>query len=730
MRYGGDYNPEQWPEEVWVEDVRLMAEAGVNFVTVGVFSWALLEPEEGRFQFGWLDRVLDLLHSAGIAVDLATATASPPAWMPAAYPEILPEDENGVRRWPGSRQHYAPTSPVYRRFAARLTRKMAERYGNHPALTMWHINNEYGCHTNLDYSDVAATAFRRWLTDRYSTIAALNRAWGTSFWSQKYTGFEQILPPRVAPNFRNPTQVLDFRRFSSHALLECFLMEKAIVREITPDIPVTTNFIGAFKPVDYWSWAPHLDIIADDNYPDSLDPRSAMKSALTRDLMRSLGGGKPWLLMEQSTGRVQWRTTNARKPTGLMQSLSLQAVSRGADGINFFQWRQSRAGAEKFHTAMIPHSGTDTRIWRSVVELGHQLAALAAVEGTSCVAKVAIVLDWNAWWALENDGQPQTLSYLDGIETWYEALYSQNVAVDFASPDAVLTDYAVVVAPQLYLVTEENARRLADYVRTGGTLVMSYYSGIVDGNDHAYLDGYFGPLQPALGIRVEEFAPLALSPEGMYAGIDGSVEVASESLGDFVGTIWSEFLNVDGAEVLGHFHGGDLDGSPAVTRNVYGRGAAWYVATQPGAGALRTIMETVLAEAKVLPVVAGLPAGVEAQQRGTFLFLLNQGTVAADTGLDGYDLLTRTRSHGHTLAPHEVLVLDVSKGLERTVAPVYFGDRDAVEPASGPPIAPAAAETIAPAAAVPIAPAAAVPIAPAVQVAEVAEVAVAALETS
>ncbi|RFA08223.1 beta-galactosidase [Subtercola boreus] len=653
LRYGGDYNPEQWPEEIWAEDVRLMQEAGVNFVTVGVFSWSLLEPSDGVFEFGWLDRVLDLLHSAGIRVDLATATASPPPWLTTAHPEMLPQDERGIVHWPGSRQQYSPTSPAYRRYAARLVRRMAERYGSHPALSMWHINNEYGCHTNLDYSDDAAIAFRGWLRDRYGDVETLNRAWGTTFWSQRYSSFDEILPPRIAPNFRNPSQLLDFQRFSSDALLECFLMEKAILREFTPDIPITTNFIGAFKPVDYWSWAPHIDVISDDNYYDPLDPRSPMKAALTRDLMRSLGGGRPWLLMEQATSHVQWRTTNARKPTGQMQALSLQAVARGADGINFFQWRQSAAGAEKFHTAMLPHAGTDSRIWRSVVELGRQLAALAPVEGSGEKAQVAIVLDWPSWWASEAGALPQTLSYIDAVESWYEALYDANVPVDFVHAAADLTGYSVVFAPQLYLLPDTAAQSLDSFVRQGGALVLTYFSAIADENDHAHLGGYLGGLRTALGLRIEEFAPLALDP----SSLGSVVAVTSERLGDFSGTLWSELVTADTAEVVARFAGGDLDRLPAVTTNHHGRGTAWYVGTQPDRAAVARIVGTILGDAGVALPFPDAGAGIEAVRRGGILFVINHGPEAALLDRSGLDLLTGERSEGFTLPQYGVVAL-------------------------------------------------------------------------
>jgi beta-galactosidase len=652
LKYGGDYNPEQWPESVWPDDIRLMKQAGVNFVTVGVFSWALLEPEPGRFEFGWLDRVLDLLHESGIAVDLATATASPPPWLSARHPEILPVSEDGVTMSPGSRQHYAPSSPVYREHAARMTRAMAERYGTHPAVVMWHINNEYGCHTNLDYSAAAEVAFRGWLREKYGDVAGLNESWGTAFWSQHYSSFDQVLPPRVAPTWRNPGQLLDFRRFSSDALLECFLAEKAILREVAPHIPVTTNFIGAFKPLDYWKWAPHLDVIADDSYPDPLDPRSPMAAAMSRDLMRSLGGGAPWLLMEQATGHVQWRPTNGSKPGSTMQALSLQAVARGADGICFFQWRQSSSGAEMFHSAMVPHTGEHSRVFRRVVDLGTDLAALAAVEGGRVDARVAIVLDWENWWAIESGAKPQSLDHLGALESWYGALYGRNVMVDFVHPSQSLERYALVIAPQLYLLAEANGRNLADYVDGGGTLVTTYFSGIVDEREHAYLGGYLGPLRSTLGVVIDEFDPIPLT------GASASLAVEGDGIA-FTGTVWSEYLEPRGAEVLARFTDGHVAGSPALTRHRVGSGEAWYVATQPDAAGIAALIDLLLDRTGVRPVVAGLPAGVEAVRRGDLLFLINLGDETVDSGVAGADLISGTVSDSHVLDAGQTVAISV-----------------------------------------------------------------------
>ena len=621
--YGGDYNPEQWPSEVWDEDVRLMRRAGVTVATVGVFSWARLEPREGEFEFGWLDEVLEKLHAGGIRVDLATATASPPPWLALAHPEMLPVTEDGVRLSVGSRQHYHPSSAAYRRFAARLVRKLAERYGSHPALEAWHVNNELACHVQRDFSDESAAAFRTWLAARYGSVEGLNEAWGTQFWSQQYGSFDEVMPPRAAPTFRNPGQLLDFDRFSSDAWLEVYRAERAILREVTPEVPVTTNFMGLFKGLDYWRHAVEVDFVTDDHYPDPADPAAPMIAAATRDLMRSLGDG-PWILMEQATSAVNWRARNAAKPDGMHRLLSLQSVARGADGIMQFQWRQSKAGAEKFHSAMLPHAGADSRIFRETVALGEELAGLADVVGTRQEARVAIVMDWDSWWALEQEAVPARLSFVRILLRWYAELWRRGVLVDFVRPEGDLARYAVVIAAGIQVLPVAAQENLAGFTRGGGRLVVGYQTGILDERLHVLPGGYLGgALRDVLGVRVEEFAPPA--EPSISGGSVPSLEIDGLAAG--LAEEWGEIVWVDGAEVRSRFVGGMLAGLPAITRNTSGSGAAWYVATAPTR--LDSVLEEVLAGSGVEPAVPDLPTGVEAIRRGDRLFLLNWGAAEA-----------------------------------------------------------------------------------------------------
>lgn len=610
IAYGGDYNPEQWPEHVWEQDVALMREAGVNLVSVGIFSWALLEPSPGTYEFGWLDRVLDLLHEGGIGVDLATATASPPPWFSRAHPESLPVTEDGVTLSWGSRQAYCPSSPAYRDAAAALAGQIARRYADHPAVRMWHVNNEYGCHVAHCYCDTSAQAFRDWLQARYGTLDALNSAWATAFWSQHYYAFDEVLPPRASPTWRNPTQQLDWWRFSSDALLAVFRAERDAVRAVS-DLPITTNYmLNRFKPLDYRAWSRELDLVSNDHYVMGAEPEPHVDLALAADLTRGLALQQPWLLMESSTSAVNWQPRNIAKAPGALRRHSLSHLARGADGIMFFQWRQSRAGAEKFHSGMVPHAGTDTKVWREVVALGAELQSLASVKGSRVHARAAVLWDYEAWWAVELDSHPSVdVSYLAAVRRVYDALWHAGITVDFVHPDGDLEPYSLLLAPSLYLLTDASAKALTGFVEGGGTLLVQYFSGIVDEHDHVRLGGYPGALRELLGVTVEEFFPLRA---GEQVGLDGGGS----------GAVWSERVALQGAEPVRAFGDGHLQGAPAVTRHRVGTGTAWYVATTPDPATLAEIVRTVASQAGVQPA-ADVPDGVEAVRRGDLLFVLN-----------------------------------------------------------------------------------------------------------
>jgi len=634
IAYGGDYNPEQWPEEVWAEDVRLMREAGVTMVSVNIFAWALLEPREGEYDFSRLDKILGLLHENGIAADLATPTAAPPAWFFRKHPEALPVDRDGRGLSYGSRQTFCPSSPAYREAALRIAGVLGERYAEHPAVVMWHIHNEYGCHNPECHCEVSAASFRDWLRSRYGTLDALNDAWGTAFWSQWYYDWDEIIPPRATGAVPNPTHQLDWRRFCSDELLSLYKAEREVLRSAAPSIPATTNFMVMynFDALDYWRWAPELDVVSNDHYLRSTDPESEIDIALSGDLVRSLAGGRPWLLMEHSTGAVNWQPVNRAKNPGELRRNALAHVARGADGIAYFQWRAAKAGAEQWHSAMLPHAGTDSQIWRDVVALGADLKALAEVKGSTAPASVAIVWDWNARWAMEMPSQPSSeLRYLDQVRAWYEPLWRSGVAVDFVHPSADLSPYRLVLAPVLYLVDDPSAANLTGFAADGGTLVVGFHSGAVDTNCHVRLGGYPGAFREALGVRTDELFPLL---PGETLDLDGGGTAS----------LWSERVALAGADAVTSYTSGPLTGVPAVTRHGYGEGAAWYLATHPDPATLAALLDRIRTEAGVEPVRA-TPEGAEAVLRrgedADYLFLINHGDRSAEVEVsaDATDLL-------------------------------------------------------------------------------------------
>ncbi|HKP08859.1 MAG TPA: beta-galactosidase [Microbacterium sp.] len=687
MLYGADYNPDQWPEEVWDDDVRLMREAGVNIVSLGIFAWSRIQPSEDVWDFAWLDTVIEKLHAGGIAVNLATATASPPPWVSRTYPETLPANESGASYWPGSRQHFAPSSPTYRRLAGELVRRLAERYAHHPAVVMWHVGNEFGCHLWMDFSDAARDAYRVWLEKRYATVDALNEAWGTSFWSQRYGSFDEIFPPRLAPYSHNPSSMLDWRRFTSDMLLECYLMEREILLAAGATQPITTNFMGPFKPADYRRWAPHMDVIADDCYPDPANPNRVRDAAFQRDLIRSLKPGVPWLLWEQATDAVNWRPANPGKRPGALAAESAQSIARGADGIMFFQWRQSRAGSEKFHSAMLPHAGTETRTWDAVTELGARLAALPELPAPGRDAQVALVFDWENWWAVEERDHPTEVDYLALVLEWYGAFHARNIQVDIVGPEEVGHAYDLVVAPALYLLRDEGASALARFVDDGGTLLTGPFTDIVDAHDQFRDGGFLTQLGPVLGLRFEDFGALAgqsagaagvgaLSADAVQASRDAAargtvtfdLDGAEQS-----GRLVAEAVHTAGATAVAAFTSGLQTGAPALTRHRFGSGEAWYTATQPVSGAaiggptpdaLDAIVAAVVAASGVRPVVADLPAGVEAARRGDLVTLINHGDERVEIAIEGTD--------AETGVAVERVALE-SQGVAFVMAPVAAG---------------------------------------------------------
>ncbi|MDY7083811.1 MAG: beta-galactosidase [Actinomycetota bacterium] len=631
---GCDYNYEQWSPSVWREDMALMREAGIDLVAINVFGWSALEPRPGEYDFTALDQIVELLHANGIKLNLGTGTASPPPWLTRRHPQVLPVTADGTTRYPGGRQAFCPSSPIFREHALRLAEQVATRYGNHPALALWHVSNELGCHNALCYCEASAEAFRAWLSAKHGTIEALNKAWGTAFWSQGYSDFDEVQPPRLALSTRNPAQLLDFQRFSSDALLEHHRAEAAVLRRHS-DRPVTTNFMvtAHIRNQDYWSWAADMDVIANDHYLDHRLSDPAAELSFAADLTRGLAGGRPWMLMESATGAVNWQPYNLAKEPGQLLRNSLTHVARGADTICFFQWRASEQGAEKFHSAMLPHAGTSSALWREVLALSAALDSLGEVAGTTVEADTALVFSWESWWATETEARPsQDLRYLDQVHAVYRALRELGVTADIVAPGSDLGRYRAVIVPCLHMVSDAEAAAISRYVEAGGRAVITFYSGIVDRDDRVRLGGYPGAFRELLGVVSEEFAPLLPGQE---------VPLASGGRA----TVWTERLRTTTAEVVEAY----ADGTPAVTRNQYGSGLSWYIATVLEPAGLRDVLRQAVGDR------TGGNSDIEIVRRSgdgrSYVFVVNHGGKDIEHPITGAELVTGQAVTGSVLVP-------------------------------------------------------------------------------
>lgn len=623
--HGGDYNPEQWSSAVLDDDIQLMQQCYYTVATVGVFSWVSLQPEEERFTFEWLDRVLHELHRAGRSVVLATPTAAQPAWMSQRYPDVLRSDAEGRRHHHGGRVNYCPTSPTYRRFIVQISERLAARYHDHPALVAWHISNEYG---GACYCENCAAGFRTWLQQRYHDLEALNRCWWTAFWSHTYTDWSQIEPPYGNGERSIHGLNLDYRRFQNEMMLECFKLERDAIRRYGQTAPITTNLMGTYFELDYRQWAKEVDVISWDCYPQPKDSPSDI--AFLHDLNRGLRDGQPFLLIEQTPSSQNWQPVNALKRPGILRLWSYLAVAHGADSVMYFQWRRGRGGCEKMHGAVVEHSGrSDTRVFREVTQLGKELAHLGDhVIGGVTPARVALLFDWNNWWAINDAiGPVRDKRYIDTLRQHYAALWRRNISVDIVFSDSDLDGYRVVIAPMLYMLKPGVGERLSEFVRKGGTLVTTYFSGIADEHDLAF-EGYPGPLRQVLGIWNEEIDALYPEQSNQIVMRDGS---GTYRCGRLCALIHSE-----GAQVLATYGHDFYAGSPVLTRNQFGAGTAYYLASEPEERFLDDLYGRILTEMQVEPVLT-TPAGVEATirltEKGPVLFLLNHTAAAAEIHL-------------------------------------------------------------------------------------------------
>lgn len=637
--YGGDYNPEQWPEETWKEDMRLLKLAHIDIVTLNVFSWASLQSDENTYHFEKLDKIMELVKENGLKVCLATSTGAHPAWMARKYPDILRTELNGMKRKFGGRHNSCPNSPTYQKYAKALAIKLAERYKGYDNIVAWHISNEFG---GMCYCENCERKFREWLKNKYKTIDEVNRVWDTAFWGHTFYDFEDIVVPNMLSEHFTANRTtfqgisLDYRRFNSESILNCYRMEYDAIHEITPDIPITTNLMGAYQDLDYQMWAKYMDFISWDNYPSNDTPME--DTALKHDLMRGLKQGKPFALIEQTPSVTNWLPYNSLKRPGVMRLWSYQAVAHGADTVMFFQMKRSIGACEKYHGAVIDHVGHEnTRVFREITELGAELEKIGSLTlGGRTESKAAVIFDWDNWWATDYSAGPSvSLHYFDEVLNYYKAFNNLNISVDLISVEDDLSRYSLVIAPLLYMVKTGHDEKIRSFVNNGGHFLTTFFSGYVDEHDLVTIGGYPGKLRDILGIWVEEedALPDDASNSFTYQGIT------------YPATLICDLLHTENAQALSSYEKDFYAGMPALTRNNFGKGTAYYVATRSNADFYRQFIGDICKEISIEPII-NTPKHIEVTKRsngnGTFLFFLNHGEEKCDIALNcgGTDILT------------------------------------------------------------------------------------------
>ncbi|MCL6744909.1 beta-galactosidase [Kosakonia sp. R1.Fl] len=631
LLHGADYNPEQWENypDIIDKDIAMMEQAKCNVMSVGIFSWSKLEPQEGVFNFAWLDEVIDKLYAAGIHIFLATPSGARPAWMSQKYPEVLRVGRDRVPALHGGRHNHCMTSPVYREKTLKINTLLAERYANHPAVLGWHISNEYGgeCHC-----DLCQEKFRGWLKARYQTLENLNHAWWSDFWSHTYSDWSQIQSPSPQGEVSIHGLNLDWRRFNTAQVTDFCRHEVAPLKATNAALPVTTNFMEYFYDYDYWQLAEAIDFISWDSYPmwhrDKDETTLACYTAMYHDMMRTLKGGKPFVLMESTPSVTNWQPTSKLKKPGMHILSSLQAVAHGADSVQYFQWRKSRGSVEKFHGAVIDHVGhLDTRVGREVCALGDMLSKLTPVMGCRTDARVAIIFDQQNRWALDDAEGPRNkgLEYEKTVNEHYRPFWEKGIAVDVINADADLSRYQLVIAPILYMVRNGFAERAEAFVAAGGHLVTSYWTGVVNESDLCYLGGFPGPLRKLLGIWAEEIDCLDDNERNLVQGLAGN-EAGLQ--GPYQVRHLCELIHTESAQALATYRDDFYAGRPAVTVNHVGKGKAWHVASRNDLAFQRDFFANIIEELKLPRALQhDLPPGVIATARtdgeSTFVFIQN-----------------------------------------------------------------------------------------------------------
>ncbi|MCL2834342.1 MAG: beta-galactosidase [Treponema sp.] len=635
--HGGDYNPDQWlkwKDEIWKEDFRLARLAGINSFSVGIFSWTALEPEEGKYTFDWLDRVMDLLAENKMTAVLATPSGARPAWMSRKYPEVLRINAMRQKNLHGARHNHCMSSPVYREKVREINTALAERYKKHPALGVWHISNEYGgeCHCPR-----CQEKFRAWVRERYRTLDNLNDAWWTTFWSHIYTDWSQVESPSPLGETNIHGLNLDWKRFTTEQHVDFYLHEIAPLKKITPNIPCTTNLMGTYPGIDYFRLAEVMDVVSWDNYPQwtgtDKDADIAVLASFKHDLTRGLKG-KPFMLMESSPSATNWRPVAKLHRPGVHMLQSMQAVAHGSDTVQYFQIRKGRGSSEKFHGALIDHEGTEKpRVFKEIAEVGKRLKTMDAIIGTNTPSSAAIVYDWNIRWAVDDaKGFLQTnTNYEQTVVDHYSAFWQLGIPVDIIDSTKKLDGYDLVVAPMLYMLRPGFAEALDAFVKKGGTLVTTYITGYVDQSDLCFRGGFPGPLRKCLGIWAEEI-------DALYPDDSNSIKWKGKSYKAFD---FCELIHAETAKPAGTYGSDFYKGQPALTVNNYGKGKACHIAARTGRDFLLDYYKDLTESLGIQTAVKKLPHGVTAQVRSDgktdYVFVMNftPGKQIVDTGSTG-----------------------------------------------------------------------------------------------